>query len=314
MELKNKKVLVTGGAGFIGSHLVNRLIEDGCEVSIIDNLSTGKKENLNPNATFIQNSITNYNVVDSAVKGVDTIFHFAALASVIRSVEKPIPSNENNISGTLNLLEAARKNDVRRFILSSSSSIYGEHPDMPRTETQTPMPISPYALQKITCEKYCKLYYDLYGLESISLRYFNVFGPRQDPFSEYSAVIPKFITALLNGKQPTIYGDGSISRDFTYVENNVNANILGAKASKSACGESYNVASGGSITILELAKKIGELLGKPANPNFAEPRPGDPKASEGDCSKAKEKLGFEITVPFEEGLIKTIEYYKNENP
>lgn len=308
------KYLVTGGAGFIGSNIVKELLRQGQEVRVLDNFATGKRENIlplmkDPNLTMIEGDQRSFHVVRAAVKGVDYILHQGALPSVPRSINDPITSNDVNILGTLNLLEAAREFEVRRFVCASSSSIYGNSETMPKVETMPVNPMSPYALTKYAQERYSQIFYQLYGVETVALRYFNVFGPNQDPTSQYSAVIPKFIKLIQQEKEPVIYGDGTQSRDFTYVENNVWANIQACTAEK-ALGEVINIACGKRYTLLDLVRMINEILGKDIEPKFAPERPGDVKHSLADIHKAQELLGYEVRVSFREGLEKTIDFFK----
>jgi len=296
--------LVTGGAGFIGSHIVDRLVQDGEKVRVLDNFSTGKRANIEHNLgeiDLINGSLTDMGTVRRAVEGVDYVLHQGALPSVPRSVNDPIGSNDANINGTLNLLVAARDAGVKRLVFASSSSVYGDSPSLPKHERMPPDPLSPYALTKLAGECYCRLFTDLYGLETVSLRYFNVFGPRQDPESQYAAVIPKFIKCMLKGERPVIYGDGLQSRDFTYVENNVEANILACSAPR-AVGEVMNIACGDRFSLSELVDIINRILGTSIKPVFEPARPGDVKHSQADISKARELIGFEPKVGFVEGL------------
>jgi len=307
------KYLVTGGAGFIGSNLVKKLLEMNEDVRILDNFATGKRENVlpyinNPHLTVIEGDLRSFHIVRTAVKGVDYILHQGALPSVPRSINDPITTNDVNILGTLNILEAAKEFGVKRVVCASSSSIYGNNETLPKVETMPVNPLSPYALTKYAQERYCQIYYNLYGLETVALRYFNVFGPNQDPTSQYSAVIPKFIKLMREDKEPVIYGDGTQSRDFTYVDNVVFANILACIAEKAA-GEVINIACGESYTLLELVKMINEILGKNIEPRFAPERPGDVKHSWAGIDKAKELLDYEVKVVFKEGLARTINFF-----
>ncbi|HON98145.1 MAG TPA: SDR family oxidoreductase [Bacteroidales bacterium] len=307
------KYLVTGGAGFIGSNLVKKLLEMEEDVRILDNFATGKRENIlplinNPHLTVIEGDLRSFHIVRTAVKGVDYILHQGALPSVPRSINDPITTNDVNILGTLNILEAAKEFGVKRVVCASSSSIYGNSETLPKVETMPVNPMSPYALTKYAQERYCQIYYNLYGLETVALRYFNVFGPNQDPTSQYSAVIPKFIKHMSEDKEPVIYGDGTQSRDFTYVDNVVYANLLACNAEKAA-GEVINIACGESYTLLELVKMINEILGKNIEPRFAPERPGDVKHSWAGIDKAKELLDYEVKVAFKEGLANTIKFY-----
>ena len=305
--------LVTGGAGFIGSNIVQELLKRSGKVRILDNFSTGKRQNLRPflnDIELIEGDIRSYHIVREAVQGIDFILHQAALPSVPRSIKDPITTNEVNVVGTLNVLDAAREAGVKRVVYASSSSIYGNSAILPKVEDMAPDPLSPYAVSKLAAEKYCKVFYEIYGLETVCLRYFNVFGPNQDPSSQYSAAIPKFITAILNGSQPTIYGDGEQSRDFTYVENVVQANLLACEAEKVG-GEVLNIACGERITVNKLVGKINEILGKNVQAKYVDEREGEVKHSLASVERAKQCLGYEPRVSFEEGLKKTIEWYKD---
>ncbi len=303
------RYLVTGGAGFIGSHLVRRLLADGAMVRVVDNLSTGQSarlEDVSESIEFLQEDLADTGISDKALEGVDYVFHQAAVPSVQRSVRDPIATNRANVIATLNLLESSRRAKVRRFVYAASSSAYGDTEVLPKTETIYPNPLSPYALQKLVGERYCKLYYDLYGLETVSLRYFNVFGPNQDPYSEYSAVIPKFIAALLTSQPVTIYGDGEQSRDFTYVENVVEANLLAMRAGD-APGKVFNIGCGERFSLNALIRLLESILGIKAVVNYAERKPGDVRHSLADISLAGRLLGYTPKIMFEAGLAKTIE-------
>ncbi len=304
--------LVTGGSGFIGSNIVNHLLEKGEKVRVLDNFSTGKRENLlvhsgNTNFELFEGDLRSFHIVRDAVKGVDYILHQGALPSVPRSINDPLTSNDVNILGTLNILEAAKEFGVKRVVLASSSSVFGNSASLPKVETMPVAPLSPYAITKYTSERYCQVFTQIYGLETASLRYFNVFGPNQDPTSQYSAVIPKFITAILEDREPLIFGDGQQSRDFTFVQNNVEANILACR-SNNAAGEVFNIACGERFTLLDLVSEINSILNKNIEPKFEPIRTGDVTHSLADISKAKEKLGYEVKVGFREGLEKTIEH------
>lgn len=306
--------LVTGGAGFIGSNMVHHLLGKGEEVRVLDNLSTGRKLNLETvesDIDFIEGDLKNPADVAKAVKGVKYIFNFGALPSVIRSVEDPLSSHEANINGVLNLLIAARDAGVDRLVFSSSSSVYGDTPVLPKQEDMFPTPLSPYALSKLTGEHYCRIFHELYGLKAFSLRYFNVFGPRQDPKSHYAAVIPLFINALLDDKAPTIHGDGKQTRDFTYVDDVIAANLACCTADEKAAGGVYNVAWGNRISINDLAKSIADILGKDIQPIHGPSRAGEVMDSQADPSRAKEFLGWEPKVTFEEGLMRAIDWYRS---
>lgn len=302
--------VVTGGAGFIGSHIARTLAGMGHRVRVFDDFSTGHRHNLEGAIEVVEGSLTEPHAVAGAVRGADYVIHQAAIPSVPRSVADPVTSNDANINGTLNLLVAARDAGVKRLVYASSSSVYGDTPTLPKVETMPTKPKSPYALQKLTAEEYCRIFWEQYGLETVSLRYFNVFGPRQDPKSQYTGVIAKFATALLNGDRPTIFGDGETSRDFTYVANNVRANLLACTAPKDAAGQAINVACGDRITLLQLLAGMQELLGTNLEPVFAPERAGDVKHSQADIEKARTLLGYEPRVAFQEGLAKTVEWYK----
>lgn len=305
--------LVTGGAGFIGSHLVEKLVFLGEKVRVLDNFLTGKRENIDPfleKIELIEGDIRDLGLCRQACQGVDYVLHQAALPSVVRSVEDPKTTTEINISGTLNLLLSARESGVKRFVFASSSSVYGDDDSLPKKEGREGRPLSPYALSKKTGEDYCRLFYQLYGLSTVCLRYFNVFGPRQDPLSPYAAVIPNFIFRLLQGKEPIIFGDGEQSRDFTYVDNVVEANLLAIKASDRVSGEVFNIACGQSISVNTLASELNRLLGTQIKPLYTEPRAGDIRHSVADISKAREILGFEPKYSFKDGLTKTLNWFK----
>jgi nucleoside-diphosphate-sugar epimerase len=308
------KYLVTGGAGFIGSNIVKELLRQGQEVRALDNFATGKRENIlpllrNPKLTLIEGDLRSFHIARAAVKGVDYILHQGALPSVPRSINDPITSNDVNVLGTLNILEAAREFGVKRVVCASSSSIYGNSETLPKVETMPVNPMSPYALTKYAQERYCQIFHQLYGLETVSLRYFNVFGPNQDPTSQYSAVIPKFIRLIQQEREPIIYGDGLQSRDFTFVENNVWANIQACTAEKAA-GEVINIACGERYTLLDLVRMINEIMGKNVEPRFEPERPGDVKHSLAGIEKAKQLLGYEVRVDFRAGLQQTIEFFQ----
>lgn len=310
------KYLVTGGAGFIGSHIATRLVEDGHSVRVLDNLSTGSRANivhLAGQIEFIDGDVTDSRTVRIASKDVDTIFHQAALASVPRSIAEPLESHNACLTGTLTLLDVARLEGVRRVVYAGSSSAYGNQPESPKHERQLPAPLSPYAAAKLAGEFYLRAFANCYDLETVCLRYFNVFGPRQDPYSPYSAVIPLFVKALLNGERPTVFGDGTQSRDFTFVDNVVDANLLAANA-VGVSGKVYNVACGRSYSLLELLHTLSQLLECSCDAEFAAPRPGDVKHSRADISAAQQDLGYEVRVDFHEGLRRTVEFYLSEGP
>jgi len=305
------KVLVTGCAGFIGSNLVGKLLSLGYDVSGIDNFSTGREENIEGmDFDFIKGSINDGKLLRKSLGGVDCVFHEAAIPSVPRSISDPIESNAVNVDGTLNLLVCARDAGVKRLVYASSSSVYGSSPKIPQKEGMVGEPISPYGLTKYAAEVYCRLFSDIYGFETISLRYFNVFGPRQDPGSEYSAVIPKFISSMIRGQRPAIFGDGLTSRDFSYIDNVIEGNILAMNAKKIACGRAYNIACGEKTTLNQLVEEINAILGTDIAPRYEKERPGDIKHSLADISMAKRHLGFRPKVFFREGLRKTVEWYK----
>lgn len=305
--------LVTGGAGFIGSHIATALVKRGDRVRVLDNLLTGHKSNLDhvqDKVEFILGDIADPSIVAKAVAGVDCIFHEAALASVPRSVAAPLDTNSVCVTGTVTLLDAARKAGVRRVVYAGSSSAYGDQPTSSKRETDLPAPLSPYAAAKLAAEHYCHAFHATYGLETVTVRYFNVFGPRQDPKSEYSAVIPLFVTAMLAGKQPTIFGDGLQSRDFTYVDNVVHGNLLAADAPNVA-GRSINVACGYQTNLLDLIAAINKTLNLDINPIFKPARPGDVRESLADISLARRLLKYEPQVDFADGLMRSIEYYRS---
>jgi UDP-N-acetylglucosamine/UDP-N-acetylgalactosamine 4-epimerase len=309
------KFLVTGGAGFIGSNISDALISMGYFVRILDNFSTGKRENIqhlmsNPNFELIEGDITNLDTCIKACEGIDFISHQAAWGSVPRSIEMPLLYENINIGGTLNMLEAARQANCKKFVYASSSSVYGDEPNLPKKEGKEGNLLSPYALTKKVNEEYSILYSKLYGLETIGLRYFNVFGKRQDPHGFYAAVIPKFIKSLLANEAPVVNGDGKQSRDFTYIENVIEANLKGMRAPSDVAGEVFNVAYGGQEYLIDLYEKLCELLDKNIKPNFGPSRPGDIKHSNADISKAKDLLGYNPDYNFAEGLELAIEWYK----
>lgn len=302
------RVLVTGGAGFIGSNLVRRLLDEGYEVRVQDNFSTGSRSNLEGlDVELVEGDLRSYERVASAARGADVIFHQGALPSVPRSIQDPLTTSAVNIDGTLNVLLAARDHGVRRVVFASSSSVYGDAPGTPRREAAAIRPLAPYAVSKLAAEQYCLVAQRVYELEVVALRYFNVFGEYQDPFSGYAAVIPKFIGMMRAGEPPTIYGDGSAARDFTHVENVVDANIAAARASNAA-GLAINVATGSSRTLLELVSTLNELMGTELVPVHLDTRPGDVPVSEADISLARERLEYEPAVDFGEGLRRTINW------
>ena len=308
------KVLVTGGAGFIGSNLTESLLRKKHFVRVLDDFSTGKRENLifgkeHPLLEILEGDIRDLRTCKKAIRGVEYIFHQAALPSVQRSIEDPGISNAINVGGTLNILLAAKKEGVKRVIYASSSSIYGDTPTLPKHEEMPPHPLSPYALQKYIGEQYCRLFYQLYGLDSVSLRYFNIFGPKQDPNSVYSAVIPMFIDALLHDRPPIIFGDGEQSRDFTFIENVVQANLL-AMSAEHLHGEAMNIACGKRISLNQLLKILKKILGSKLTPIYQEPRKGDVRHSLADIRKSKIFINYIPKVGTEEGLNKTVEFFQ----
>jgi nucleoside-diphosphate-sugar epimerase len=303
--------LVTGGAGFIGSHLCEELARRGETIRVVDSLITGKRSNLAhiPNVEFIEGDLAEGDVAARSVRGIDYVLHQAAIPSVPRSVEDPITSNRANIDASLNLLVAAREAGVKRVVYAGSSSAYGNSPTMPKVETMPTAPLSPYALQKLVAEQYCQMFTSLYGLETVTIRYFNVFGPRQDPSSPYSGVISLFISALCEGRRPTIYGDGEQTRDFTYVANVVDG-VLRACHAVAASGEVINVAASGRVSLNQLFRALRDLVGAQVEPIYEAPRAGDVRDSQADIGKASRLLGYSPSVTFEEGLEKTVEWYR----
>lgn len=308
------KVLVTGGAGFIGSHLAGRLLQDGHEVRILDNFATGQRSNLRSlgnEVEVVEGDIQSAERAYTTVRGCELVFHQAALPSVLRSIQDPLTNNASNVTGLLNVMLAARDAGVRRVVYASSCSVYGADPALPKSEQMTPAPISPYAVAKLAGEGYCRTFGQVYGLETVALRYFNVFGPRQDPRSQYAAVVPNFITALLRGECPTMYGDGEQSRDFVYVENVVEANVLAASA-PDAAGGVYNVACGERVTLNELFVELRDLLDSDLEPIYSDARPGDVRHSLADISAARRDFGYELAVLLRKGLSHTIEHLREE--
>jgi UDP-glucose 4-epimerase len=307
----SRKVLVTGGGGFIGSNLVRGLLERGDDVRILDNFATGNRANLaglEDDVEVVEGELRSYERVHNAVRGVELVFHQGALPSVPRSVQDPLTTSAVTIEGTLNVLLAARDESIRRVVFASSSSVYGNSGSLPRTETQQPDPISPYAVAKLSAERYCVSFHRVYGLETVALRYFNVFGPRQDPNSQYAAVVPRFLTAIDEGRPVPIHGDGTQSRDFTYVENVVEANLLAADAPE-AGGTVLNVATGRQASVNDLADAIGTVLGKPVEKQYLPTRTGDVRDSWADVSEAARVLGYETRIGLEDGLRLTAEAF-----
>jgi UDP-glucose 4-epimerase len=311
--MPRRTILVTGGAGFIGSHIAEALVHRGDVVRVLDNLSTGKRENLagfEDGVEFVEGDVCDRRCVEQAVRDVDFIFHQAALASVPLSVERPLDTHAACVTGTLCLLDVARRAGVRRVIYAASSSAYGDQPYASVRETDVPSPLSPYAVAKLAGEYYCQAFFHTFGLETVGLRYFNVFGPRQDPDSPYSAVIPLFISAMLQGQRPVVFGDGLQTRDFTYVENVAHGNLLAAEADGVA-GKTLNLANGRSIDLLTLLAALNTLLGLDIQPTHEPPRVGDVRDSMADITLARRLLGYEVQVDFQEGLRRSIDYYRS---
>ena len=309
--------LITGGAGFIGSNLAEHLVTHGKTVRIFDDFSSGRRENiagLTGKAEVVTGSLCDLPAIQRAATGVRYVIHMGAIPSVPKSVQDPAATNAANITGTLNVLIAARDAGVKRLVFSSSSSIYGESPTLPKREEMTPSPLSPYAVHKITGEYYCRIFYQLYGLETVSLRYFNVFGPRQNPASQYAAVIPRFITAILKNEPPTIFGDGQQTRDFAHVQNVIEANLAACEAGPAACGEAFNVACGGKISLLDLVATINAICGKQVKPKFEPARTGDIKDSQAAIDKAARLLGWKPSVDFRTGIEKAVAWYRAQLP
>lgn len=309
-----EKYLVTGGAGFIGSNITKKLLEKGEFVRVVDDFSAGRKENIeefinNSNFELIKGDLIDFAIARNAVEGMDFVLHQAAVSSVFSSVEDPLKSNNSNINATLNLLISAKDEGIKKFVFASSSSIYGDTLKMPEKENFPVEPISPYALQKYAGERYCQLFWQIYKFPAICLRYFNVFGPKQNPFSQYSAVIPKFITAFLKNEKPIIFGSGLQRRDFVYVDDVVEANLLAAE-SKNTNGEVFNIAGGEEIDLNQLIGLLQKITGKNIAPQYQEKRPGDPLRSLADISKARNVLGYNPKVGFEDGLIRTLNWYE----
>jgi nucleoside-diphosphate-sugar epimerase len=306
--------LVTGGAGFIGSHLCERLLKEGHAVRVLDNFFSGKQSNLEQlggPVDLVRADIRDRNALAEAMSGVHIVFHEAALGSVPRSVADPVTTHEVNMTGTLNVLMAARDAGVRRVVYASSSSVYGETQELPKHEAITPQPLSPYALSKLAGEHYISVFKHVYGFEAVALRYFNIFGPRQDPESQYAAVIPKFISALLEGKPPVVYGDGLQSRDFTYVENVVEANLLASEADGIA-GRAFNVACGGRYSLLDLLDRVKKLIGSDIDPIHESARAGDVRDSQASIEAAGRAFGYRVKVDFDEGLRRTVEWFQKQ--
>jgi len=306
------KFLVTGGAGFIGSNICTKLVSQGCFVRVIDNLLTGKKSNLVGIADkieFIEADMGNAAAARAAMKGINVVLHQGALPSVPRSIDDPALTHRHCVDATFTLLLAARDAKIKRFVYAASSSAYGDTPTLPKVETMPVNPLSPYAAAKLMGEYYCSVFYKVFGLETISLRYFNVFGPHQDPTSQYAAAIPAFVTSILKDKPPTIYGDGEQSRDFTYIDNVVEANLLAARV-KQTKGEVINIACGEAITVNAIIDTINKIVGKNVKPTYLPPRKGDVKHSLADITQAKKLIGFKPVISFKDGLKKAIEWYR----
>lgn len=313
--LRVMEYLVTGGAGFIGSNIVTHLVEQGKQVRVLDSFLTGKRANLRAVAgkvELIEGDLRDMAAVQRAVAGVRYVLHLGALPSVPRSVAEPQLAHDINVTGTLNLLVAARDAKCQRVVFSSSSSVYGDTPTLPKREDMTPCPLSPYAAHKITGEYYGRNFWQLYGLEFVALRYFNVFGPRQDPQSAYAAVIPRFITAILRGESPTIFGDGQQTRDFSHVENVIAANLAACTAPKAACGEAFNIACGGRISLLDLVATINRICGKSVVPRHEPVRAGDVRDSQAGIEKAERLLGWKPLVDFPTGIARAVEWYRTQ--
>ena len=307
------KYLVTGGAGFIGSNIVEELVRRGESVRVLDDFSTGRRENLESinGSEFVEGSITDMNTCEAVCDGIDYVLHQAALPSVPRSLKDPVRSNIVNVTGTVNMLWAAHNAGVKRFIFATSSSVYGNTPILPKIETMTTIPLSPYAVSKLTGEHYCRVFYKCFGLETVSLRYFNVYGPRQDPNSQYGAVIPVFCKSLLAGEKPHIYGDGGQTRDFTYVADAVQANLNACTAPSACAGKVFNIAAGGRTSVIDLLHQIRALLSADdIEPIFSDVRQGDVRDSFADITLAKELIGYEPKYDTRRGLAEAIEYYK----
>ncbi len=306
-----ERFLVTGGAGFIGSNIAKKLVSQNCFVRVVDNLLTGRKSNLDSiidKIEFIEADMGDQKVARAAMKDIDIVFHEGALPSVPRSVDDPAASHQHCVDATFTLLLAARDAGIKRFVYAASSSAYGDTPTLPKVETMCPAPLSPYAVGKLVGEYYCSVFSNVYGLETIALRYFNVFGPNQDPKSQYAAAIPAFVTSILKNQPPTIYGDGEQSRDFTFIDNVVEANLLAARAPKTS-GQVVNIACGEAVTVNQIIGMINKSLGKNVKPNYVPERPGDVKHSLADISAATKLIGFKPVVSFEQGLKTAIEWY-----
>jgi len=306
------RVLVTGGAGFIGSHIVDALVADDHDVTVLDDLDTGFRENVNARARLVIGSVADEDLVRDTMQGCDLVFHQAAHKAVLRSVERPLITDTVNTHGTLTILKAALDAGVGRVVHASSSSVYGGAATLPTTETEPTNPRSPYAVSKLAAEHYCRIFNDLYGLETVALRYFNVYGARQRPDATYAAVIPLFVDALLRGRRPVVHGDGLQSRDFTYISDVVDANLAAAAAPATQCaGRVYNIAGGAACTLLDVLRILGDLLGVVPDPQFVEPRPGDVRHSRADASAAARDLGFRTRVGLDDGLELTVDWLRS---
>jgi UDP-glucose 4-epimerase len=304
------RALVTGGAGFIGSHLVDALLARGDDVVVLDNLATGRLENVPDDAQLVQGDVADESAVAGAIAGCEVVYHQAALGSVARSVERPLDSDSANVHGTLAVLQSAHRAGVRRVVMASSSSVYGGATQVPTPESAPLVPRSPYAVTKLTGEHYARVFWQLHGLETVCLRYFNVFGPRQRPDSQYAAVIPLFIDALLTGATPLVHGDGRQSRDFTFVADTVQANMCAAEAPAGRCaGKAYNIAGGQPASLLELLAILAAEVGVSVTPDHGDPRPGDVRHSHADVGAARRDLGYEPMVPFRDGLARTLAWF-----
>ncbi|MDH4238368.1 MAG: SDR family oxidoreductase [Phycisphaerae bacterium] len=307
-----EKFLITGGAGFIGSNICKKLVSQGCFVRIVDNLLTGKKSNLKDfidKIEFIEADMGDEEIARKAMKDIDVVLHQGALPSVPRSVDDPAATHRHCVDATFTLLLAARDAGIKRFVYASSSSVYGDTPTLPKVETMLPQPLSPYAVGKLVGEYYCSVFYKVFDLETISLRYFNVFGPNQDPTSQYAAAIPAFVTAILKDAPPTVFGDGLQSRDFTYIDSVIEANLLAARAEHTA-GDVINIACGQAVTVNETIEVINAAVGKNIKPVYTDPRPGDVKHSLADISAAEKIIGFRPKVPFKQGIRLAIDFYR----
>lgn len=306
-----RRALVTGGGGFIGSHLVRRLLGEGYGVRVLDNFATGRRENLasvEDAVDLVEGDVQSYERVHNATRGVDLVFHQAALPSVPRSIQDPLTTNATNVTGTLNVLLAARDENVERVVFASSSSLYGANPNLPKREDMACAPIAPYAVSKLAAEGYCRSFFSVYGLETVALRYFNIFGPGQDPMSQYAAVIPRFVTLALAGKRPVVHGDGEQSRDFTYIDNAIDANLLAATTGDIG-GEVMNVACGARISLNSVIKSISKLIDQEIDPIYTDPRPGDVQHSLADISRAEALMGYVPKISLEAGLERAIPSY-----